>query len=80
MCVKLLLLVFVGFFFVCACVHVPDGAGNRGLLLVVGNALASKELSTAVGDLEHDGGLDLGCGLKDGVDGAGAHAVDGRDG
>ena len=53
-----------------------DGTCDGGLLLVVCEALACKEGSAALGDLDDDGGLDVaGRGLAEGraeIDGAGA--------
>ena len=36
-----------------------DGAGDGGLLLVVGEALACKVRTSALGHLEDDGGFDI---------------------
>ena len=53
-----------------------DGTGDRGLLLVIGEALACKVGGATLGDLDDDGGLDVaGRGLAEGraeIDGAGA--------
>lgn len=58
-----------------------DGAEDAGLelVLVVGEGLASVELGATVGELDHDGGVELLGRLEDGVDARRRDAVDGGD-
>ena len=36
-----------------------DGAGDGGLLALIGDALAGDRSTATVGELDHDGGVDL---------------------
>jgi len=59
-----------------------DGAEHAALQAVLfgrRNGLASVELGATVGELDHDGGLELGGSLENLVDAGRAHAVDGWD-
>jgi hypothetical protein len=57
-----------------------NSSQNRSLLLSVGKAFAGHELSTAVRELDNDGGLDVSRRFENGIDGRARGAVEGRDG
>mmetsp|Transcript_42498 Transcript_42498/g.92337 ORF Transcript_42498/g.92337 Transcript_42498/m.92337 type:complete len:297 (+) Transcript_42498:403-1293(+) len=57
-----------------------DAAGNRGLLVLVGDGLAGDGHAAAVGELHHDGRVGLLGALHRRVDDGRRGAVDGRDG
>jgi hypothetical protein len=57
-----------------------NASSNGGLVLIVGKGLSSNELTSSLGEGDHDGSSVLGSGLHTGVNGVGSHDVDSRHG
>lgn len=57
-----------------------DGSSNGGRVSLVGERLSGNELSTTLGEGDHDGSSVLGGGFHTGVDGVGSYDVDSGDG